>query len=152
MMDIKTLKGFKDYLPKDSLIRIHIVRQIFSVLNSYNFDLIDTPVLEYSDLLLKKSGDETEKQIYRFKDNGGRDVSMRFDLTVPFARFVATNISALKLPFRRSQFGKVFRGENSQKGRYREFMQFDLDIVGEDTFRAMPRFFLLYIMDLKRFF
>lgn len=135
-MDIKTLKGFKDYLPKDSLIRIHIVRQIFSVLNSYNFDLIDTPVLEYSELLLKKSGDEAEKQIYRFKDNGGRDVSMRFDLTVPFARFIATNASNLKFPFRRSQFGKVFRGENSQKGRYREFMQFDFDIVGEDSFRG----------------
>ncbi|WKC75877.1 histidine--tRNA ligase [Borreliella valaisiana] len=135
-MDIKTLKGFKDYLPKDSLIRIHIVRQIFSVLNSYNFELIDTPVLEYSELLLKKGGDEAEKQIYRFKDNGGRDVSMRFDLTVPFARFIATNISSLKFPFRRSQFGKVFRGENSQKGRYREFMQFDFDIVGEDSFRG----------------
>ncbi|BCR20749.1 histidine--tRNA ligase [Borrelia miyamotoi] len=135
-MDVRTLKGFRDYLPKEALIRTHIIRQIHSVLASYNFDLMDTPILEYSEFLLRKSGDEIEKQIYRFKDNGDRDVSMRFDLTVPFARFMATNRNRLKFPFRRSQLGKVFRGENPQKGRYREFLQFDFDIVGEDTFRG----------------
>ncbi|ETZ18189.1 Histidyl-tRNA synthetase [Borrelia duttonii CR2A] len=135
-MDVRTLKGFRDYLPKEALIRTHIIKQIYSVLVSYNFDLIDTPILEYSEFLLKKGGDEVEKQIYRFKDNGDRDVSMRFDLTVPFARFMATNKSKIKFPFRRSQIGKVFRGENTQKGRYREFMQFDFDILGEDTFRS----------------
>ncbi|BCR21579.1 histidine--tRNA ligase [Borrelia sp. HM] len=135
-MDVRTLKGFRDYLPKEALIRTHIIKQIHSVLASYNFDLMDTPILEYSEFLLKKGGDEVEKQIYRFKDNGDRDVSMRFDLTVPFARFMAANRNKIKFPFRRSQVGKVFRGENTQKGRYREFMQFDFDIVGEDTFRG----------------
>ncbi|AHH10292.1 histidine--tRNA ligase [Borrelia coriaceae] len=135
-MDIRTLKGFRDYLPKEALIRTHVIKQIYSVLVSYNFDLIDTPILEYSEFLLKKGGDEAERQTYRFKDNGDRDISMRFDLTVPFARFMATNRSKIKFPFRKSQLGKVFRGENTQRGRYREFMQFDFDIVGEDTFRS----------------
>ncbi|AYE36032.1 histidine--tRNA ligase [Borrelia turcica IST7] len=134
-MDVRTLKGFKDYLPKEALIRTHVIKQIYSVLMSYNFDLIDTPILEYSEFLFRKGGDEVEKQTYRFKDNGDRDVSMRFDLTVPFARFITTNRSKLKFPFKRFQIGKVFRGENTQKGRYREFMQFDFDIVGEDTFQ-----------------
>ncbi|UER67340.1 histidine--tRNA ligase [Borrelia sp. BU AG58] len=135
-MSVKTLKGFRDYLPKEALIRTHVIKQIYSVLMSYNFDLIDTPVLEYSEFLFRKGGDEVEKQAYRFKDNGDRDVSMRFDLTVPFARFIATNRTRLKFPFKRFQIGKVFRGENTQKGRYREFMQFDFDMVGEDTFQS----------------
>ncbi|WP_024654118.1 histidine--tRNA ligase [Borrelia persica] len=162
-MDVRTLKGFRDSLPQDALIRTHIIKQIYSVLVSYNFDLIDTPILEYSEFLLKKGGDEVEKQIYRFKDNGGRDVSMRFDLTVPFARFMATNKCKIKFPFRRSQIGKVFRGENTQKGRYREFMQFDFDIVGEDTFRSdaeilsivyygLRDIFLNFIKDFERKF
>ncbi|WP_421622942.1 histidine--tRNA ligase [Borrelia sp. MN22-0132] len=151
-MDIRTLKGFRDYLPKEALIRTHIIKQIYSVLVSYNFDLIDTPILEYSEFLLRKSGDEVEKQTYRFKDNGDRDVSMRFDLTVPFARFMASNRSKLKFPFRRSQIGKVFRGENTQRGRYREFMQFDFDIVGEDTFRSDAEILSIVYCGLEEIF
>ncbi|UGQ16948.1 histidine--tRNA ligase [Borrelia sp. RT1S] len=135
-MNVRTLKGFRDYLPKEALIRTHVIKQIYSVLMSYNFDLIDTPVLEYSEFLFRKGGDEVEKQAYRFKDNGDRDVAMRFDLTVPFARFIATNRAKLRFPFKRFQIGKVFRGENTQKGRYREFMQFDFDMIGEDTFQS----------------
>ncbi|WP_445435823.1 histidine--tRNA ligase [Candidatus Borreliella tachyglossi] len=151
-MNVRTLRGFKDYLPKEALIRTHIIRQIYSVLNSYNFDLIDTPVLEYSEFLLRKGGDEAEKQTYRFKDNGERDVSMRFDLTVPFARFVATNRTKLKFPFKRSQIGKVFRGEKTQKGRYREFMQFDFDIVGEDNYRSDAEILSVVYFGLEEIF
>ncbi|AJW72961.1 histidine--tRNA ligase [Borrelia hermsii] len=151
-MDIRTLKGFRDYLPKEALIRTHIIKQIYSVLVSYNFDLIDTPILEYSEFLLRKGGHEVEKQIYRFKDNGDRDVSMRFDLTVPFARFMATNRSKIQFPFRRSQIGKVFRGENTQRGRYREFIQFDFDIVGEDTFRSDAEILSIVYCGLEEIF
>ncbi|QMU98943.1 histidine--tRNA ligase [Borrelia sp. A-FGy1] len=151
-MDVRTLKGFKDYMPKEALIRTHVIKQIYSVLMSYNFDLIDTPVLEYSELLFKKGGDEVEKQTYRFKDNGDRDVSMRFDLTVPFARFITTNRAKIKFPFKRFQIGKVFRGENTQKGRYREFMQFDFDIVGENTFQSDSEILSIVYCGLEEIF
>ena len=93
-------------------------------------------ILEYSDILLAKAGGESSSQIYRFRDHGNRDVSMRFDLTVPFARFMALNSHKVHTPFKRFQFGKVWRGENTQKGRYREFGQFDADIVGADSLIA----------------
>jgi len=102
----------------------------------FGFVPIDTPALEYAEILLGKAGGETEKQVYRFKDNGERDVAMRFDLTVPFARFMAEHAGELYLPFRRYHMAKVWRGENTQRGRYREFMQCDFDIVGVDTASA----------------
>jgi len=83
--------------------------------------------------LLGKGGGETDKQVYRFLDHGDRDVAMRFDLTVPFARFMAEHVDELYLPFRRYHIAKVWRGENTQRGRYREFMQCDFDIVGTDS-------------------
>jgi len=97
---------------------------------------IDTPVLEYAEILLGKGGGETDKQVYRFQDHGGRDVAMRFDLTVPFARFMAEHLDELYLPFRRYHIAKVWRGENTQRGRYREFMQCDFDIVGTESVSA----------------
>jgi histidyl-tRNA synthetase len=97
---------------------------------------IDTPALEYAEILLGKGGGETDKQVYRFTDNGGREVALRFDLTVPFARFMAEHVEELYLPFRRYHMAKVWRGENTQRGRYREFMQCDFDIVGTDSASA----------------
>ena len=97
---------------------------------------IDTPVLDDAEILLGKGGGETDKQVYRFLDNGNRDVAMRFDLTVPFARFMAEHVDELYLPFRRYHIAKVWRGENTQRGRYREFMQCDFDIVGTDAASA----------------
>ena len=99
----------------------------------YGYVPIDTPAMEYAEVLLSKGGGETGKQVYRFTDNGGRDVGLRFDLTVPFARFTAANRNNITMPFRRYHIGKVWRGENTQRGRYREFVQCDFDIVGSDS-------------------
>ncbi len=133
MIDPVVLKGFRDSLPKDEIPKKKIIRKLEDVFSSYGFAPIDTPVLEYTEVLLGKGGGETDKQIFRFKDNGGRDVAMRFDLTVPFARFMAAHHSEIGVPFRRYHISKVWRGENPQKGRYREFMQCDFDIVGADN-------------------
>jgi histidyl-tRNA synthetase len=94
---------------------------------------IDTPALEYAEILLGKGGGETEKQVYRFTDAGGRDIALRFDLTVPLARFTAAHLDQLPMPFKRYHIAKVWRGENTQRGRYREFMQCDCDVIGEDS-------------------
>jgi histidyl-tRNA synthetase len=110
-----------------------LVEKIEAACRSFGFVPIDTPVLEYAEILLGKGGGETEKQIYRFTDHGGRDVALRFDLTVPFARFLAEHASELPLPFKRYHIAKVWRGENTQRGRYREFTQCDFDIVGSDS-------------------
>ena len=96
----------------------------------YGFAPIDTPALEYAEILLGKGGDETDKQTFRFTDQGGRDVALRFDLTVPFARFAAQHVGALGTPFKRYHIAPVWRGERPQKGRYREFVQCDFDTIG----------------------
>ncbi|MDR2629653.1 MAG: histidine--tRNA ligase [Spirochaetaceae bacterium] len=129
----KILKGFRDFLPGAEIKRRDLVERIEKSFRSYGFVPIDTPVLEYAEILLGKGGGETEKQIYRFHDHGGRDVALRFDLTVPFARFLAEHRSELTLPFKRYHIAKVWRGENTQRGRYREFTQCDFDIVGSDS-------------------
>jgi len=129
-------KGFRDFLPDKESQRLSIVRKLQSVFESFGFLPIDTPVLEFSEVLLGKGGGETDKEVYRFTDHGGRDVAMRFDLTVPFARFMAAHLAEVGLPFRRWHAAKVWRGENTQRGRYREFMQVDFDIVGTDTSSA----------------
>ncbi len=129
----KILKGFRDFLPDVEIKRALLSEKLVQAFRSCGFVPIDTPVLEYSEILLRKSGGETEKQVFRFNDNGGRDVSMRFDLTVPLARFVAEHYSELYFPFKRYHIGKVWRGEKPQAGRYREFMQCDFDIIGSDT-------------------
>jgi len=129
----KVLKGFRDFLPPAEIVRRELTGKIENTFLSFGFVPIDTPALEYAEILLGKGGGETEKQIYRFKDNGERDVALRFDLTVPFARFVALHKAELSFPFKRYHIGKVWRGENTQRGRYREFTQCDFDIIGSDS-------------------
>jgi histidyl-tRNA synthetase len=133
LIEPKILKGFRDFLPPQEMVRRHLTEKIEASFRSFGFVPIDTPALEYAEILLGKGGGETEKQIYRFKDNGGRDVALRFDLTVPFARFVALHQEELNFPFKRYHIGKVWRGENTQRGRYREFTQCDFDIIGSDS-------------------
>jgi histidyl-tRNA synthetase len=126
----RTLKGFRDYLPETMLPRERIMDIARQVFRSYGFSPIDTPALEYAEILLGKGGAETDKQLYRFQDHGGRDVGLRFDLTVPLARFAAQHLGQLGTPFKRYHLGAVWRGENTQRGRYREFMQCDFDTIG----------------------
>ena len=129
----RVLKGFRDSQPSAELGIRKLIQGFTTVVSRYGYLPIDTPALEYADVLLGKAGGETEKQIYRFADHGGRDIALRFDLTVPFARFMAQHHRDLPSPFRRFQAGKVWRGENTQRGRYREFTQFDADVVGVDA-------------------
>jgi len=144
IIEPKVLKGFRDFLPDAEATRKRIIRLLEDVMEQYGFVPIDTPVLEYTEVLLGKGGGETDKQVYRFKDAGDRDVSMRFDLTVPFARYMAAHRAELYLPFKRFHFAKVWRGENAQRGRYREFMQCDFDSVGVDA--AGSDFEILLVM------
>ena len=126
----RTLKGFRDYPPELMIPREALMERARQVFRLHGFPPIDTPALEYADILLGKGGAESDKQIYRFTDQGGRDVALRFDLTVPFARFAAQHIAQLGTPFRRYHMGPVWRGENTGHGRYREFWQCDFDIIG----------------------
>ena len=132
----KVLKGFRDFLPQDEILRAGLIEKLTNTYRAYGFVPIDTPVLEYTEILLRKSNGETEKQVFRFEDNGGRDVAMRFDLTVPFARFTAEHREELYFPFKRYHIAKVWRGEKPQAGRYREFVQCDFDTVGSDSASA----------------
>jgi histidyl-tRNA synthetase len=136
LIEPRLLKGFRDSLPAQEIERKSLIRTIERSFESFGFSPIDTPALEYADILLGKTAGETEKQVYRFNDQGGRDVALRFDLTVPFARFCAQHLSELPLPFKRYHIAKVWRGENTQRGRYREFTQCDADIVGESSAAA----------------
>ncbi|MCK6439398.1 MAG: histidine--tRNA ligase [Planctomycetes bacterium] len=128
----RILKGFRDYPPELMIPRMRMVREITEVFERFGFAPLDTPAIEYSDVLLGKYGGETDKQVTRFKDQGDRDVTMRFDLTVPLARFMAMN-RQLPKPFKRYQVGNVWRGEKPGPGRFREFMQCDADIVGSSS-------------------
>jgi len=127
----RILQGFMELLPKDQILFNEMMDQIRRVYESFGYLPLDTPILEYSDVLLAKAGGETEKQIYRF-NKGDNDLSMRFDLTVPLARFVSMNAPNLVFPFKRYQLGKVYRGERPQKGRFREFYQCDIDVIGDE--------------------
>ena len=129
----RTLKGFRDQLPVAMTAREQMIETARKVYRSFGFTPIDTPALEYSEILFGKGSDETDKQMYRFRDNGGRDVAMRFDLTVPLARFIAQHAGKLGTPFKRYHVGPVWRGENTQRGRYREFVQFDFDTIGTES-------------------
>lgn len=129
------------------LAREHLMEIARRVYRSYGFLPIDTPALEYSEILLGKGGEESDKQLFRFIDQGDRDVAMRFDLTVPFARFAAENIGVLGTPFKRYHIGTVWRAEKPQKGRFREFMQCDFDTIGTEA-NASDIETLLVIHDL----
>lgn len=128
----RTLAGFVELMPQDQILFNKVSDKIRNSYERFGFVPLDTPILEYSDVLLAKVGGETEKQIYRF-NKGDTDLSMRFDLTVPLAKYVAMHAGELAFPFRRYQIGKVFRGERTQKGRFREFYQADIDIIGDEA-------------------
>ncbi len=129
----QTLKGFRDFLPKDMAIRNRVKKILTDVFESYGFEPIETPALEYAELLLGKYGPEADKLVYTFEDRGERKVGLRYDLTVPTARVAATHLQDLPTPFKRYQIQRVWRAENPQKGRYREFDQCDIDILGSSS-------------------
>ena len=126
----RTLSGFMELLPNEQILFNQIKEIIENTYKNFGFLPLDTPVIELSEVLLAKAGGETEKQIYRFQ-KGDNDLSLRFDLTVPLSKYVAKNYGNLSFPFRRYQIGKVYRGERTQKGRFREFYQCDIDIIGD---------------------
>ena len=126
----KTLPGFMELLPKDQILFNEMKEKIQKNYEKYGFVPLDTPIIESSEILLAKAGGETEKQIYRF-NKGENDLALRFDLTVPLAKYVAKNYNELTFPFKRYQIGKVYRGEKAQRGRFREFYQCDIDIIGD---------------------
>jgi histidyl-tRNA synthetase len=132
----RTLKGFRDYLPEVMIPRERLIDTARQVYRSYGFSPIDTPALEYLEILSGKGSDETDKQLYKFQDHGGRWVGLRFDLTVPLARFAAQHANELGLPLKRYHIATVWRGENTQRGRYREFMQCDFDTIGTRSVAA----------------
>ena len=127
----RTLPGFMELLPNEQILFNEMKEKIQKTYEKFGFLPLDTPVIESSEVLLAKAGGETEKQIYRF-NKGESDLSLRFDLTVPLAKYVTENYANLNFPFRRYQIGKVYRGERAQRGRFREFYQCDIDIIGEN--------------------
>jgi histidyl-tRNA synthetase len=152
----RTLKGFRDYPPELMMVREDLLERARRVYRSYGYAPIDTPALEYTEILLGKGGEESDKLIYRFTDHGGRDVALRFDLTVPFARFAAQHIGQLGTPFKRYHMGPVWRGENTAHGRYREFWQCDFDTIGTkdnaaDIETALVIYDLMRALGLERF-
>lgn len=132
----KTLPGFMELLPSKQIAFNKIIDKIRNVYEKFGFLPLDTPIIEHAEVLLAKAGGETEKQIYRF-EKGENDLALRFDLTVPLAKYVAMNHGELAFPFRRYQIGKVYRGEKPQKGRYREFYQCDIDIIGDEELSVL---------------
>jgi len=129
----KTLKGFRDFLPSQARKRQYVIEILKKVFESYGFEPLETPTLEYAEILEGKYGEEGDLLMYRFEDRGERKVAMRYDQTVPLARVVAENENTLPMPFKRYQIQNVFRAENTQKGRFREFLQCDIDTVGASS-------------------
>ena len=132
----RTLSGFMELLPADQLKMERLLGTLRRVYSLYGFTPLDTPAIESAEVLLAKGGGETEKQIYRFM-KGDSDLALRFDLTVPLAKYVAANFAKLQFPFRRFQIGKVWRGERAQRGRFREFYQADIDVIGDGKLDIM---------------
>ena len=132
LVEPRTLSGFMELKPSSQLLFEKYKNIIESTYQKYSFTPLDTPVIEYANVLLAKAGGETEKQIYRLK-KGDNDLALRFDLTVPLAKYVAKNYNELVFPFKRYQIGKVYRGERAQRGRFREFYQCDIDVIGDET-------------------
>lgn len=133
MIKAQTLKGFRDFLPSEAKKRQYVINTLKRVFESYGFEPLETPALEYEEVLLGKYGDEGDNLMYRFEDNGKRKVALRYDQTVPLARVVAQYQNELPMPFKRYQIQNVWRAENTQKGRFREFLQCDADIVGSSS-------------------
>ena len=128
--NLQTLKGFRDFLPEEAKKRQYLVDKLKGIFENFGFDPLETPAIEYKEILLGKSGEETDKLMYSFKDQGERDVALKYDQTVPTARVLATYSQELPMPFRRYQIQTVWRADKPQSGRYREFLQCDADIYG----------------------
>lgn len=135
LIEPRTLKGFRDYVPEVMIPREQLMETARRVYRRFGFLPIDTPALEYLEILAGKGSDETDRQMYRF-EHGGKKIGMRFDLTIPLARFVAQHIGQLGTPFKRYHIAPVWRGENTQAGRYREFVQCDFDTIGTESIVA----------------
>ncbi len=149
MIQSRVLKGFRDSLPQSEKIRKNLISRLEKTFESFGFVPIDTPALEYTEILLGKGGGETDKQIFQFKDNGGRDVALRYDLTVPFARFYSMHHASLPSPFKRYHIAKVWRGEKPQNGRYREFFQCDFDSVGTDSVASDVEILMMMVSSFR---
>ena len=132
----RTLSGFMELLPAQQMKMERMMSVLRESYALYGFTPLDTPVIEAAEVLLAKGGGETEKQVYRF-EKGESDLALRFDLTVPLAKYVALHYNELTFPFRRFQIGKVYRGERAQRGRFREFYQADIDIIGDGKLSIM---------------
>ena len=130
---LQTLKGFRDFLPKEAKKRQYLIGRLRSIFELFGFEPLETPALEYKEILFGKSGSETDKLAYSFKDQGGREVALRYDQTVPTARVMAMYQNSLPMPFRRYQIQPAWRAENPQSGRFREFLQCDADIYGSQS-------------------
>ncbi|MBI4122221.1 MAG: histidine--tRNA ligase [Parcubacteria group bacterium] len=136
IIEPKILKGTRDFGPEQMAKRLHVINKMRTVFARYGYDTIETPAIEYAETILGKYGDEGDKLTYTFADNGGRRIALRYDQTVPTARFVAANWSDLPIPFKRYQIGPVWRADKPQRGRYREFYQCDIDIIGSKSLEA----------------
>jgi len=145
----KTLKGFRDFLPKEMQKRQYVIDILKKVFESYGFEPLETPALEYEEILLGKYGEEGDKLLYKFEDLGGRRVALRYDQTVPLARIAAQYQNELTFPFKRYQVQPVWRAESPQRGRYREFLQCDADIVGTDSVLSDAEIIILAIESME---
>ena len=151
MIKPQTLKGFRDFLPEDMKLREYVINTFKKVFERYGYEPLETPALEYTNLMLGISGKEAEKQFFRFKDQGGRDVMMRFEVMVPMCRVIAQYKNRLVFPFKRYQIQRCWRAENPQKGRLREFTQCDADTIGSSSMTADAEFIQMGIEAMKEF-
>src|SRR3989338_6417232 len=149
MIKAQTLKGFRDFLPAEARKRQYVINKLKGVFESFGFEPLETPALEYEEVLLGKYGEEGDKLMYRFTDNGGRKVALRYDQTVPLSRVVAQYQNQLPIPFKRYQIQPVWRAENPQKGRFREFLQCDIDTVGLSSSLADAEIIQVVIKSLE---
>jgi histidyl-tRNA synthetase len=145
----QTLKGFRDFLPEEMAIRQKVIDTLRGAFESYGFEPLETPAVEYAETLLGKYGEEADRLIYQFKDRGGRKVGLRYDLTVPLARVIATHLN-LPMPFKRYQIQPVWRADKPQKGRFREFLQCDIDTVGASSSLADAEIIALIYESLSK--
>lgn len=148
-MQIQTLKGFRDFLPREARKRQYVINILREVFELFGFEPLETPVLEYDEILSGKYGQEGEKLMYRFQDHGKRKVAMRYDQTVPLARAITQYQNELPMPFKRYQISNVWRAENTQKGRFREFTQCDIDTVGTNSVLADVETIVIAIKSLE---
>ena len=149
-MKVQCLKGFRDYLPGEMLQKERMLASVREVFEQHGYPPLMTPALEYAEVLTGKYGDEGEMLLYRFRDNGDRDVALRYDLTVPLARVLAEH-GDIGMPFRRYQIAPVWRAEKPARGRFREFMQCDVDLIGVDSAAADAEMLVIGAAVMQRF-